>query len=344
MMTGADLEVLVTLKQILLQTPHAKKNSSQTHVMIRCPICGDSRTHSDSTHCYVNIEGGKPVTYYCFKCSEGHFVTSNFLRSLNITDAGLIAALWNYNKGYIGQTKSDTKFLIKASRRNVIPVYDKRVYDHKLKYIENRLGMELHKEDLPKLKIVLSLRDFITMNALPLNIKVGMAERLEADYVGFLSADTSYIIFRNTKPGDDYRYINYPVFSNSSKWGSKGYIIPSKFDIMANDIEFNITEGIFDILGCYYNIKDCKTENTLYGAVNGAGFLGYIRKVFSFGFIDNLNLNIYSDKDKNLNWFKSLEDLRPYYKSLNVWYNHYPGQKDIGVRKEFIDVKRTKLI
>ena len=337
-----DLNVLVALKQILLQTPYAKENGAKTHVLIRCPICGDSRKHHDATHCYVNIEGNKPVSYYCFKCSEGHFVSSSFLRSLNITDMNLIGAVWKYNKTFLGNSKATGKFIIKAQKRDIIPVYDKCVHEAKLRYVENRLGVELKYEDLPRFKIILSLEDFITMNALPLNTKSGMAYYLERDYVGFLSADTSYIVFRNTKE-DKYRYVNYPVFSNSDKWGSKAYILPSQFDIMANDIEFNVTEGVFDILGCYFNIKNQESKNTLYGAVNGAGYLGFIRKVLSLGFIDNLNINIYSDRDKSVGWYRSMDELKNLYKSLSIWYNHYPGQKDIGVPKEFIDVRKIKL-
>lgn len=343
-MTQNDLDVLVALKQILLQTPHAHENSSGSHVLITCPVCGDSKKSSSATHCYVNIEGMKPISYYCFLCSEGHLVSSSFLRSLNITDPALISAVWKYNKQFYGkQFKQVGKFLIHAVKRNIIPVYDSVVYEYKMKYLEDRLGIKLTYQDLPKYKIILSLADFIKMNALAPTMKYKMCEMIEEKHVGFLSADTSYIIFRNVTGDKDFRYINYPVFKNSNQWGSKSYILPSEFDIMANDIEFNMTEGIFDTLGCYFNIKNQKNENTLYGAVAGSGFLGFARKILGMGFIDNLNINIYSDKDKGIDWYDSMASLKPYYKSLNIWYNTKDGEKDIGVPPDRLDVRKAKL-
>ena len=344
-MDAQELNLLVTLKQILLQTPHARENSAKTHTIIRCPICGDSQKDTSDAHCYVNIEGGKPITYYCFKCSEGHYVNSEFLRALNITDPNIISAVWQYNKQFLGKKefKSTSKFLVHASKQNIVPVYDHAVYEYKLRYIEQRLGVTISYQELPDYKIILSLFDFVRANALAPTMKQSMMEMIERNHVGFLSADCSYIIFRNVMNNDEFRYINYPIFKNSSSWGSKSYILPNDLDIMANDIEFNVTEGIFDILGCYFNIKNCERKNMLYGAVAGAGFLGFVSKILSLGFIDNLNINIYSDNDKEISWYDSLVRLKPYYKSLAIWYNRKKGEKDIGVTKDRIDVHKVKL-
>ena len=340
-----DIEALATLKQILLQTPYAKENQSHTHVIIRCPICGDSLKHQDTVHCYVNIEGGKPVSYYCFSnCSEGHWVNSEFLRSANIRDPKLIAAIWKYNKSFIGKEEYKlSRQIIRGTRQSAVPFYEKCCHEDKLHYIEERLGIQLTYQDCVRLKIILSLADFINMNAYPLNIKDGWARQIERDYVGFLSADNSYIVFRNTK-GNEYRYVNYPVFKNSGNWGSKSYMIPGQYDLMANNIDCYITEGVFDLFGCFFNINDQKKENTIYGAVNGAGFLGFIKKIISMGFINNLNLKIISDGDKNKGFYYSLKSIEKLCKSIEIYYNRYPGQKDVGVRKEFIDLKKMKII
>lgn len=343
-MNAESIETLSRLKQFLLKTPFAKENSAHTHVAIRCPICGDSLKHQDSVHCYVNIEGGKPVSYYCFAgCSDGHWVNSDFLRAVGLKDPGLINAVWTYNKRFMnGKAKRDSEYIIYGTKKCIVPFYKSCSHLNKLGYIENRLGVNLTYQDCVDLKIILSLKDFLDINGFSITIPAYSAQILENHYVGFLSADGSYIIFRDTG-NNKYRYINYPVFKNSGNWGSKLYIIPGTYDLMANDIECNITEGVFDILGCYFNLNNSDKTNKLYSAVNGAGFLGVIKRILHIGFIDNLNVNIFADEDKPPVFFKNLSEIKNFCKSINLFYNKYPGEKDIGVRKDHIDIHQAKL-
>ena len=340
-----EINALARLKQVLLKTPFAKENSAHTHVIIRCPICGDSLKHQDSVHCYVNIEGNKPVSYYCFSsCSEGHWVNSDFLRAAGVTDLSLLSAVWSHNKKFMdSKARTESCYIIHGSKKSIVPFYKTCSHIDKLKYIEKRLGVELTYQDCVNLKIILSLKDFLDINGFSVNLPIYVAQKLEDDYVGFLSADSSYIIFRDTKK-NEHRYINYPVFKNSGNWGSKLYIIPGMYDLMANDIDCNVTEGIFDILGCYYHLNGTDKTNKLYSAVNGAGFLGVIKRILHIGFIDNLNLNIYADADKPIEFFKSLRPVREYCKSINLFYNQYPGEKDLGTTRDHIDIRQAKLV
>ncbi len=353
MMDVNDLELLAALKKELLRTIYANEIASRTHVRVHCPMCGDSVKSPNGTHCYVNIEGGKPVSYYCQLCNEGGWVNSSFLRSLNINTLDLITGVKMYNKKFARQLKENggkstwrntSGNTIIASPKTSVPIYKKRVsYDTKLDYITNRLGVDIGYDDISKLKIVLSLKDFLMFNSLRLNERMRrVAQLIEDNYVGFLSVYGEYIIFRNTKKDGNERYINYPIFKDTTN-ATKSYILPTELDIMQDDITFNVTEGIMDTLGCYYNINNCNRKNVIYGAVNGSGYLGFIKKIISMGFIDNLNINVYSDKDKGMGYHNKLRELKPYYKSLNIWYNQFPGEKDIGVRKEKIDVRKVKM-
>lgn len=343
MITEEEIDILVKLKKLLLNTPWAKENTTHTHVMIRCPICGDSLKHQDSTHCYVNIEGGKPLSYYCFKCSEGHWVNSNFLKSLGITSPEILSEVWGYNKRFMNATAiHESKYIIYGNKQCTIPIYDKPTYLNKIRYIENRLGIRLDNQICKELKIILSLKDFLDVNGFNLNTSEFVFKTLEKSYVGFLSADSSYIIFRKITQ-DKFRYMNYPVFTNSGNWGSKIYIIPGKYDIMENDIECNITEGIFDIISCYFNINNCNRKNKIYVSVNGSGFRSVIKKILNIGFIGNLNINIYSDSDKSIEYYNNLKDVKDFCKSIKLFYNQYPNEKDIGVPKERIEICEAKM-
>lgn len=339
------LDILVRLKDLLLTLPYSKENGSHTHVMIRCPICGDSVKHHNSTHCYVNIEYGKPLSYYCFSnCNDGHWINSHFLNALGITDTALINEIRKYNRSFMdGNDLYESKFIIYGNKKSIIPEYDKTSdYLYKLDYINKRLGSDLKLHECKSLKIILSLNDFLYSNNFYPNMSNYMVKKLNEDYVGFLSSDNSYIIFRDITGKNNIRYINYPVFKNSGNWGSKLYIIPGEYDLMSNDIECNITEGVFDILSCFINLNNKNKMNVLYSAVNGAGFIGVIKKILHVGFINNLNINIYSDSDKSAEYYKSLKEINIFCKSLNLFYNIYPGEKDIGVPKDRIKITKSR--
>lgn len=348
--TADDIDLLVAVKKELLRTIYANETPQRTHVRVHCPMCGDSIKEPNGTHCYVNVEGSKPVSYYCQLCNEGGWVSSTFLRSLNITDLNIITGVRKYNNVFRKEMGSDienwrkSKHIIDTSSRTSVPIYKRRVnQEFKLDYIANRIGVDMGYDDIPKLKIVLSLDHFLTHNSLRLNkTMMRSAQLIEDQYVGFLSLDGKYIIFRNTKKDNNYRYINYPIFG-ADKEATKSYLMPMDVDMMQDDITFNVTEGIMDTLGAYYHIHNQNRTNVIYGAVDGAGFVGFIKKIIHMGFIDNLNINIYSDKDKGISYHNKMKTLSGEYKSLDIWYNHFPGQKDIGVHGDKIDIRKIKM-
>lgn len=352
-MTPEMIEVLVATKKEMLRTIYANETPQRTHVRVHCPACGDSTKTPNGTHCYVNIEGGKPISWYCQLCNEGGWVGSTFLRSLNINSLDVIVGVRKYNDVFRKERGMDNENwrkakhdIINAGSRSIVPVYTRRLqdYEFKMDYLSGRLGVNIGYYDIPKLKIVLSLHDFLKTNALRLN-KVMMrdAEILEKQYVGFLSMQGDYIVFRNTKKDKHNRYINYPIFEKNSD-ATKSYILPTSVDLMSDDITLNVTEGVMDLLGCYYHINHQNTDNIIYGAVNGSGFIRFVKRILHMGFIDNLNINVYSDKDKGIGYHKKLKTLSDEYKSLSIYYNHFPNEKDIGVRAEKIDVRKIKML
>lgn len=350
-MTPVDLDLLVNLKKELLRTIYANETPQRTHVRVHCPICGDSAKTPNGTHCYVNIEGSKPVSYYCHLCNEYGWVNSTFLRSLNVSNLAIITGVRNYNKIYQKEKQNGTDNwrkkkhdIINATPRSAVPLYKKRVpQEFKLDYIADRIGVGIGYDDISKLKIILSLHDFLDYNSLHLNhAMMRSAQLIENQYVGFLSLDGSYIVCRNTKKDSNPRYINYPIFEKQIET-SKSYILPTEVDIMSDDITFNVTEGVMDTLGAFYHVHNRNTTNVIYGAVNGSGFTGFIKKIIHIGFINNININLYSDKDKGIKYHNKLRTISNEYKSLNIWYNHFPGEKDIGVHGDKIDVRKVKM-
>ena len=340
----ADYDRLALLKQLLLQTPYAKEIDAKTHVRVRCPICGDSYKDPTDTHCYVNIEGGKPVSYYCFKCSDGHWVNANFIRALGIIHPELVKWIRKYNMGFMGKEslKIEKKIIAGKGRVRIPSCHSTSYIENKLRRFRSRMGVELTRNDCAKLKIILSIKEFLEVNGLVPMCKDKILDVLERKYLGFLSGDNSYIVFRNMMD-DEYRYINYPVFRHSGNWGSKSYILPGSINLMAEDIDLYMTEGVFDTLGVYFHVTNRAWKNTMYASICGAGYMALVQRVLHMGFIGNLRLHIVSDQDKGILYYKNI--LHTYgkrLKSIDVWYNQHPGQKDTGVKKELIDLRMAR--
>lgn len=350
--SNPSLEMIVLNKKALLHLPYSKENSGRTHVLVRCPICGDSHKSITHTHCYVNLEFNKPITYYCFLCNNGGYLNSTLLRTLGVSNSKVITALSLYNKAFLKKLKKGNggykklpSGIIDLSAKSYVPSFDKTSNNlMKLEYINKRLGTGLTIEDTNELKIVLSLREFVEKNGLDVNPSMyNRARLIEDNYVGVLSLRGEYITFRNTKNDGNYRYIIYPVFRYNEN-SNKMYVIPNNdIDIMSNEIELNLTEGYFDILSFYLNLNNRQKKNTICGAVCGSGFLNMVMHINRIGFIGNLNLNIYSDSTMTPSYYRNIFEKRNLFNNIDIYYNDYKGEKDIGVPKERISLRKVKM-
>lgn len=353
-----DLELLALVKKRLLALPYANETPSMEHVRLRCPICGDSTHRTDSTRCYVNIEYGKPMTFYCFKCNEGGLVSSRFLNY--IPETGLLqlaSAITKYNRQFF---RNDVSGYVRSNRSGIVHIQNSFLPDMKLTkkeqrkvdYIYGRLGLPKYEYEsfVRKLKIVPSIKKFLEFNGRNLNPRFNrFARQLEEHYVGFLSMDGSSITFRDTRTIDkesseksgNPRHVIYPVIQHPD--ATKGYIIPNDVDIMNDTIDFYMAEGTMDCISCFLNVHNGKMDNsTIYGAVNGSGYRNLIHRILSMGFIGNLRIHCYSDKDKPIGYYDSLSTIKDAVSDIDIWYNDYPKEKDIGVPSDRIQLVRSK--
>ena len=161
------------------------------------------------------------------------------------------------------------------------------------------------------------------------------------DYLGFLAANNSHIVFRNIRDNKNLRYLKYEIFDEPSL-GNIIYNIPgTRCDIFSDDVNLHVAEGTFDILGVYNSICHGNKINNIYSACCGSGYLNTIRYFIKLGFIGNLNVNIYSDKDKDPTFYKKTYlNIKPWVKSINIYYNEL--SKDYGVPKDEIEISKIK--
>lgn len=318
----------------------------------RCPYCGDSRNRNTG-HLYleIDVENTFNVPYYCQKCPAHGIVTPDVLEMLGNTDEELLQGfmalnkLGKYTKGFVNEDRF-------AYFDRTFPE-DYR-YTKKLEYVNNRLQYDFSIEDYKKMKIITSLYDFLIAN----DIKESLFDRnmrmiLEKDYIGFLSAGNSHILFRDTtETHKKYSWIKYPIEERCRK-NRAYYGISSEIDIFTKDyIILNLSEGVMDAIGVCYHLG-YNRENTFNLAVLGQHYNAIIRHMIAVGcFGSNIIMNIYSDNDKNYSdhtvmgttmeyFFRYLKKYKPLFKRITLNYNLL--SKDYGIGKESICIKKINM-
>jgi hypothetical protein len=322
------------------------RKSSDSQLSIRCPMCGDSRKHSDSTHfgVRINFKEDEPILYNCFLCGASGIMTPSVLRTLDINDLQLNSSLLSYNKGamknmnyHLGITDNNLKLEVPVADPN-----DERNLVKK-KYFEDRLGIKITFEELADLKVIFKLGQFLQHNEIQkITTTKEKAVSLNNDYLGFLTTRNEFINFRKVYDSKFKRYEKYNVFKNLDNT-RKFYTIPNQVDLLTNKkITINIAEGVFDIYGVYYHLYEKEKENMIYTAVSGSGYITVIKYFIQMGVFGNVDVNIYSDDDKQPYFYKHMvKELKPWIDNFNLFYNE--KSKDFGVTKKEIKVIKKRV-
>jgi hypothetical protein len=306
-------------------------------------MCGDSRKNPRSSHLYIklDVKEDEAHEYYCQRCKSKGVVSSAFLKLLKIYDNELNVSLgMNLKKA----SKKNKKFKPITKEKLIIPEPENtKINLVKCKYINDRLDINLKLEDLPQYKITTNLYDMLDANKVDFltNKNEKFVDTLDRNFVGFVSYDNNYCILRNLskKVMPDLRYYNYNIFDNYDN-SKRFYTIPTQIDILNPKLNVVIAEGIFDILGVYFNVETKHEPNTLFIAVNGVGYNLVFKHLARMGFLD-MNIKIYSDNDQSLEMYRDIKKEMGAILTnrIQVFYNK--KSKDFGVRPEKIQISRS---
>lgn len=321
-----------------------KLNSSKTEIVVRCPQCGDSRKDPYKGHMY--IQNQPPYKFFCQRCQSSGVINKNMLQLLECDNFVVLNQIQREYEEYSRKVKvkygSNLSFLSNKKIVFPLPTYKDKA---KLMYLEKRLGIKITDEDVEKYKIVFSITKFLKENKIDIvekNKNKAFASniyKLENYCVGFLSADKSTIIFRSLDPTKTYyRYNNFTIFPEVDS--KKTYILANNLDLNSKVFNIHITEGIFDIIGVYNHVNNKEMKpNSLYIANAGKSYLvtsNFIKKLS----ILNADINIYSDNDVNVDFYRDMLKIEPFFEmnGINIFYNN--KGKDFGVGKEEIELSR----
>lgn len=312
----------------------------------RCPYCGDS-TNLSHAHLSIkiDIESDSPMLFRCLKCGVTGMLTNTTLEELGLyIDSDMRKELKSYNrKSMILGNLVNLEF-----ERYQTPISDQTLSRYKLKYINDRLGLDLTPEDAKDCKIVLSIFDFMKSNQIQKinHLTYDMLKNLENNYVGFLSCNNNVIIFRDITNKQKYRY--FKVLLNEKNVNQDTfYALPNSIGLLyTNEINVHIAEGTFDILSIQKNVVK-SSENNYYYAMCGYGSISILKYLVHHGINTGINLHIYSDNDKtDDNQKKYLFNgsfITEWVDHIYIHRNDYANEKDYGVPLENIIDTKTKV-
>ena len=338
---------LSNVLKALLATPHAHTLKDE-YVYVRCPMCGDSLKHPDKCHCSIWVRPAMPLIYHCWICEESGVVGSNFLQSMGILDLGVSNTLAQYNKATMKGKKITSFSMMRKDYKLLIPsIQDTELNRRKLEYMQKRIGKKFTYKSMEYLRIIFSIKDFLKVNELKVNSKfMKNIYYLDRDYIGFLSSTRDVITMRSIDPNSKYRYVKYFVFEDQEN-PEQMYAIPNRIDPMSDTVTINISEGTFDTLGVFFNVKKGELDNQIYVSVCGSAYKKVLQNFLKKGFLNNLVVNIYSDSDKGPEFYnKLMDEYSPWVKEFHIFYNTIKdakGKSDFGVPEDEILVKEFVL-
>lgn len=321
-------------KLILDSVRPAYLSTNKMEISVRCPFCGDSRKSKSSAHLYISMK--PPFMYDCKKCHSHGVLNEDLLRRLSIYSSDAAAAVIEADKS--ARTKGVSHFSFKSRKLEVTSEPD-RFSAAKKAYFDGRYGMDFDIGYISeKYHAVLNSESFFGDN------HIWRSQAFDFDHaIGFVSADNSCVIFRDITGQQPKRYFNLTVDQDNPN-SSKIYNIASKIDILSDEVNLIMAEGIFDIIGVYEFFYKGKVDESKYifAAVCGKDYDSVIRKYVRMGFL-NLKVSIYSDSDVDVSYFAWLKKNSIYLQDapLEVYYNTI--EKDYGIPKDRISLRKAIL-
>lgn len=337
------------LKQFLLNNIKGKVVAGDKEFLCRCPFCGDSR-HLKSAHFYINLPNSDdtPVMYHCKKCNVSGILSRSILRDLGVEviDGDMLSDLISRHKKLSGnfiRGSNKNRSLYKFNTRYDLISMSKMSED-KMKYINDRLGLNLSYQDMIDCKIVLNVLDLYNTNGQNLDYTRDkrIVQELNDSFLGFLGYNNGSINMRNLRPGEvskyvDKRYVNYNLFKDLEET-SKYYIIPTIVDTLNPEpIKIHIAEGPFDILSIFYNLYNGNKYNSIYASIGGKSYINLVKFLLCDLKIINAEIHIYFDNDvKNSEIADILYQLQELNIDVYFHWNKFENEKDYGVPKNKI--------
>jgi hypothetical protein len=336
-----ELNQIESIRNLILRNKKpAYQTTNKREVRVRCPYCGDSK---DKNHAHMYIEMRPPFKFYCQKCTTAGVLNQSTLRDLNIYNNDLSVSILEANKT-IKNISGNQKVSFKKHNPK-LNTNQTNYSVNAVNYFNYRYGFNYDNDYIVnKFKAITNSYDFFIENNIPVPIDKYRNPLYDFNNsIGFLSSDGSHVIFRDVTGQQSKRYYNFNLYEDEKSTSNKIYNIKSSVDILEDEINLIITEGVFDIIGVYEHLYKDQTQgknNYIFAAAAGKGYNAVISHYVRMGFL-NLNITIYSDADVDPSFFRELKSSSVYLRNqpLTIYYN--TKDKDFGVPKDRISLRKA---
>ena len=313
--------------------PNSQFAAGKKELVLRCPYCGHTSS-AGKKHMYIGLSKDKPYMFNCFKCEAGGLVNRTFLNLLNIKDEELIQAIDIHNKemrisrgnSYASNRIREPQVAYDAFEVN----YD--IYLDKVNYINSRLDTNLSVSEMMNMKIIFDFSFFKRQIMRYLGATESDFERIQRDYVGFLSVNNTSLSMRCIRQTDSkYRYLICKLDDRDIY--NKAFCIPSSIPYTSDRIQVHIAEGQFDIISIYNNITNRSTG--IYFAAAGNKYSAILKYILSKG-IMYMDIHLYFDNDsageiakRQIEYF--IKNNIAFFRGSRVFAHVNQADKDYGV-------------
>lgn len=304
---------LSKFKEALLNSGLFKHKTVKEYTC-QCPYCLDNHQH-----CYVKIDmnSDDPVVFWCHKCTAHGMVGKDFLNRLEL-DVQI--------PRFTGSKSldEDKGVAIKVIGETVTEKHDiSRVCE----YVHGRVG------------------HYPTLQELQMFRYVGDPRKYAFDYLGYNGEGRPFnnrfwfkmtngnITGRWKDDNTDHRWMNFKT--NRVKGGAL-YTIGNGF-IPHEPITVVIAEGIFDVIGLYYNGN---ITNGIFIGVAGKGYSRGIKHILSRGIYgDSVSVRIYRDPNVRNDEVYVDPLVMKLFNGVDLYYNAMG--KDYGILPNELDIHKV---
>jgi len=308
------------IRQILKDSKLYVKENDKNFVCV-CPYCGDHRNKLKQGHLYASKDETIP-TYHCWYCNTSGPLTKFLFDITGKTSDNLLKI----------ETKPKEKIVSAASTRFKqfkLPVLDTLAFPLKSMYMRTRTFGKLDIQEIPNL--IFDTDEFFRINNIDpvkdLKLSNWEVTLLQHNFVVFLSKHQTMLYARNINKETKIKFRKIYLQSDSEKM-----LDYYEIDLHhPNSDTVILSEGNFDILGCYaHDSLKLNDSANCYASGCTFSYAELLKSVCYDKSIYAADVHVLSDNDKQQWHYKKFIKTAYTAKNIEIVYNRFG--KDFGVK------------
>jgi len=294
---------------------------TSNNIICKCPWC-EYDQKKDHYHLYISLE--VPIFHgFHANCEESGTI-GKFLKKINGFDTS--------EKYVIKENiKKISNFNLKNKEiKNInvtLPKLDTNKFHYKSLFLKKRLGFP--QIDLETTKgLIFDVNEFIRINDITISPTLfRIKDFLHSNFIGFLTNQSSMVIFRNIDPNSSFKFFKLPVeytpFLDYYKLNGNN----------PNSNKIVLGEGIFDIFSEHLNdVLNIKNSVNFYASALSSKYMSLIKSIVFNEQIFKPEVVILSDRGIDIDYYKKMkyfnnhiiDKMKIYYNTTGKDFNEYP--------------------